>query len=58
MNHGLVWNNIPYNMEEMIDWLNIVLEKCKDILHEQYQPGGQIFQQIQQINLGRYGMGL
>ena len=52
------WFYLSFIMDEMIDWLNAAIEDCEEILENQYEPGGEAFQQLQERNMGRYGMGM
>ncbi len=52
------WHSIPEFMETQIQWLKDVLEQCERLLEDQYQPGGEIFQQAQQRNINKFGIGL
>jgi len=56
--NNMSWFYLPVIIDEMIDWLNMTLEDCEEILKNQYEPGGKAFQQLQERNIGRYGMGM
>lgn len=52
------WTNMEELTSHIIEWLRNVIKQCENTLKIQYQPGGSIFQQLQQKNIGRCGMGV
>ncbi len=54
----LVWYFMADHLEAYVRWLKDVIDECDRMLQIQYQPGGELFQQVQERNVGRYGIGL
>lgn len=58
LDDGVFHLHVPKNINNITEWLTIIIEQCKKILEKQYEPGGTIFQQLQERNVGTHGMNL
>ena len=55
---GFDWHGMADFIEPYVQWLKDVISQCEEILRIQYQPGGAVFQQLQEKNVKTYGIGL
>ena len=55
---GFSWLEMADFIEFYVQWLKDISDQCEEILRIQYQPGGELFQALQERNVETYGIGL